>query len=298
MININTLDLNLLKVFDAIMDERHISRAAERLCVTQPAVSGMVKRLRQHLDDELFIRTRNGVIPTQRAEELALPIKNLLQQLNIIFNNQSFDPLTAQQQFTFAATDYTQQVILEPFLLKLRQIAPQIKCAVLNLSADQTRLEMSKGNIDFAFMTPEDAPAFAVSKALFKEEYVFAISKSHRLSQQSSISVKEFCEQPQGIVSYDGGSFRTQTDEVLMQLGFKRDVSMSMPSFSSLINLIKKSDITAIIPKKIAEINLDLKTFDLPFEISGFTKLLVWHERTQLSIAHEWIREQIFASCK
>ncbi len=83
-----------------------------------------------------------------------------------------------------------------------------------------------------------------------------------------------------------------------MQLGFKRDVSMSMPSFSSLINLIKKSDITAIIPKKIAEINLDLKTFDLPFEISGFTKLLVWHERTQLSIAHEWIREQIFASCK
>ena len=87
MININTLDLNLLKVFDAIMDERHISRAAERLCVTQPAVSGMVKRLRQHLDDELFIRTRNGVIPTQRAEELALPIKNLLQQLNIIFNN-------------------------------------------------------------------------------------------------------------------------------------------------------------------------------------------------------------------
>ena len=167
------LDLNLLRVFDTLMDERSVSRAAERLSVSQPAVSGMLTRLRDSLGDPLFIRGQYGMVPTERALELALPIKSALENIDYILAPVAFDPKTAEMTLTIAATDYALQVILTPFLMLLANQAPGIRVAVTTIEPTKMAEQLERGQIDFALTTPDEAPPTARAKPLFHEENSF-----------------------------------------------------------------------------------------------------------------------------
>ncbi|MEG0004184.1 LysR family transcriptional regulator, partial [Comamonas sp.] len=129
--NIKNLDLNLLKALDALLDERSVTRAAERLSLTQPAVSGMLTRLRESFDDPLFVRTQRGIAPTLRAQALAGPLKELLCNAEALLRPQGFDPATAQMTLRIAATDYALQAVVLPFLAVLRKRAPGVCVAVV-----------------------------------------------------------------------------------------------------------------------------------------------------------------------
>ena len=118
--NLRRADLNLLKVFDVLMDERSVTRAAERLALTQPAVSGMLARLRERFDDPLFVRAQRGVTPTARALELAGPVRQVLAEVEALLRPAAFDPATASFTLTLAATDYALQAIVAPFIAALR----------------------------------------------------------------------------------------------------------------------------------------------------------------------------------
>ncbi|ELV8684284.1 LysR family transcriptional regulator [Vibrio fluvialis] len=297
MANIKNLDLNLLRVFDTLMDEKNVSRAAEKLSVSQPAVSGMMTRLRHSLDDQLFIRSQHGIVPTIRAQELSVPIKKLLRELDAVLEPTLFDPQTAELTLSVAATDYSLRAIVEPFLLALREQAPNIKVSVRWINEHELVEQMERGIIDLALTTPEASPVDLRAKTLFDETYVCVLRDEHPLFEDSTLTLEQFCSIDHAIVSYVGGAFEGMTDQVLRSLGKQRRVVLSVPSFLSLVNILKTSDLCAVVPKRLIKNVQGLTTVNLPFEVPGFTKIMAWHERTHDSDAHRWIRDSIVKTC-
>jgi DNA-binding transcriptional LysR family regulator len=290
---INKLDLNLLKAFVVLMDECNVSRAAERLSLTQPAVTGILNRLRTSLDDPLFIRAQHGMIPTERAKELAVPIRRLLDELNLVLQPEVFDPKTAELTIHLAGTDYSLSSIIVPFIEKLRVKAPNIRVAARFIQDDLVSQQMEQGQLDIALMTPETAPEGLRGRTLFEEEYVCIVSKQHPLAQQKTLTMDQFCEADHALVSYLGGAFEGATDAALAKLGRKRRVMTSVPSFLVLVALLKNSPLMAVVPKRLTLGAQGITTLTLPFNVPGFTKYMVWHERTHAHPAYQWIREQL-----
>ncbi|WP_165311263.1 LysR family transcriptional regulator [Vibrio ziniensis] len=297
MANIKNLDLNLLRVFDTLMDEKNVSRAAEKLSVSQPAVSGMMTRLRHSLDDQLFIRSQHGIVPTIRAQELSVPIKKLLRELDAVLEPTLFDPQTAKLTLSIAATDYSLRAIVEPFLLALREQAPNIKVSVRWINEHELFEQMERGIIDLALTTPEASPVDLRAKTLFDETYVCVLRDEHPLLEDNTLALEQFCSIDHAIVSYVGGAFEGMTDQVLRSLGKQRRVVLSVPSFLSLVNILKTSDLCAVVPRRLITNVQGLTTVNLPFEVPGFTKIMAWHERTHDSDAHRWIRDSIVELC-
>ncbi|HAA06426.1 MAG TPA: transcriptional regulator, partial [Acinetobacter schindleri] len=251
MANIKNLDLNLLRVFDTLMDEKNVSRAAEKLAVSQPAVSGMLTRLRHSLDDQLFIRSQHGIVPTIRANELAGPVKKLLRELDSVLEPRLFEPESAELTLSIAVTDYSLRAIVEPFLLALRKEAPNIKVAVRWINEHELLEQMERGIIDIALTTPESSPVDLRAKTLFDETYVCVLRDGHPLLKDVLLTIDQFCSIDHAIVSYVGGAFEGTTDQVLRKVQKQRRVVLSVPSFLSLVDILKTSDLCAVVPKRL-----------------------------------------------
>ena len=292
------LDLNLLKALDALLDECNVTRAASRLGVTQPAMSGMLTRLRENFGDPLFVRAKHGIVPTQRALELSAPLKQVISQIGALLQPPSFDPLTANITFTIAATDYALRAVALPFLSALKQQAPHIRIALVPVDDKQVQLQLERGDIDLALLTPESTPPDLHAKNLFDEHYVCVLRQGHPAMQgRKQLTVSQLCELDHALVSYTGGGFRGVTDEALEKLGQQRQVSLSVKSFIILPEILRASDMVAILPSRLVAGMDDLMVFAPPIEVPGFTKVAAWHERTHRDVAHRWLRELLFTQC-
>ncbi|MFA0810049.1 LysR family transcriptional regulator [Microbulbifer epialgicus] len=297
MINIRNIDLNLLRAFDILMDERNVSRAAERLSVTQPAVSGMLTRLRSSLNDPLFIRSQHGISPTPRALELAGPVKKILSEIEDILAPTTFDPKESTMKLSIAATDYALKVIVTPLIYALQEEAPNIRISIQPINDSQTFALMERGQLDLAITTPDSVHKELRAKTLFKEDYTCIMASGHPHAHKNTLTLDEFCSLKHGIVSFSGNTFHGVTDTVLNSMGRHRQVTISVPSFLSLIEILKNCELCAVIPKRLICGIDGLATITLPFEIPGFSKIMAWHERTHYSPAHIWIRERIYQLC-
>ena len=298
MKDITQLDLNLLKALDALLDECNVTRAASRLGVTQPAMSGMLTRLRENFGDPLFVRAKHGIVPTQRALELSAPLKQVISQIGALLQPPNFDPLTANITFTIAATDYALRAVALPFLSALKQQAPHIRIALVPVDDKQVQLQLERGDIDLALLTPESTPPDLHAKNLFDEHYVCVLRQGHPAMQgRKQLTVSQLCELDHALVSYTGGGFRGVTDEALEKLGQQRQVSLSVKSFIILPEILRASDMVAILPSRLVAGMDDLMVFDPPIEVPGFTKVAAWHERTHRDVAHRWLRELLFTQC-
>ena len=298
MKDITQLDLNLLKALDALLDECNVTRAASRLGVTQPAMSGMLTRLRENFGDPLFVRAKHGIVPTQRALELSAPLKQVISQIGALLQPPNFDPLTANITFTIAATDYALRAVALPFLSALKQQAPHIRIALVPVDDKQVQLQLERGDIDLALLTPESTPPDLHAKNLFDEHYVCVLRQGHPAMQgRKQLTVSQLCELDHALVSYTGGGFRGVTDEALEKLGQQRQVSLSVKSFIILPEILRASDMVAILPSRLVAGMDDLVVFDPPIEVPGFTKVAAWHERTHRDVAHRWLRELLFTQC-
>ena len=275
------------------MQERNVSKAAARLALTQPAVSGMLNRLRESLNDPLFVRSQQGVAPTQRAIELAAPVQRILAELDSVLSPTVFSPLESDLTFKLAGTDYSLSAIIVPLIEEIKVRAPRIRIASFFIQDDLVFQQMEKGDVDIAFMTPDTAPGELRGKTLFEEEYVCILSAANSLARKNTLTLDEFCDAEHAIVSYQGGAFEGVTDKVLSEHNCVRRVTVSVPSFLVLKDLIRKTDLLAVVPKRLVANDESLKTVDLPFSIPGFTKYMVWHECTHKHPAYQWLREQI-----
>ena len=287
--DIRTLDLNLLKTLDALLDERSVTRAASRLSLTQPAVSGMLNRLRDYFDDPLFIRAPHGMVPTTRAETLAAPVKRILADIDVLLQPTEFDPLSASLTFTVAATDYALRAVMVPFIAALKTRAPAIRVRVVPVESDRLVSQLERGSVDAALITPHTTPDELHSRALYDERYVCMMRANHPEAGKP-LTIDRFCALEHVLVSYEGASFRGVTDGALEKIGRMRHVGLSVSHFLVLPDVLALSDMIAVVPSRIAENQTGMFVCETPVPVPGFTKSMAWHGRTHRNPAQAWLR--------
>ncbi|WP_380178048.1 LysR family transcriptional regulator [Kalamiella sp. sgz302252] len=288
--DIRSMDLNLLKALDALLDERSVTRAAVRLSLTQPAVSGMLVRLRECFNDPLFNRSQRGIEPTLRALELAAPVKRILAETEALLQPKVFEPASAAMTITIAATDYALKAVIVPFIAALRLRAPTIKISVVAVNYERLAEQMARGEIDLALITPETTPPDLHARALFDEQYVCMMRAEHADAGPKPLTLDRFCELDQVLVSFTGDKFSGVTDEALARLGRARKVVMAVNSFLMLPEILRVSDLITVAPSRLATGIDGISVKQPPLMIKGFTKTLAWHERTHRDAGNRWLR--------
>lgn len=297
MHDIRTLDLNLLKALDALLKERSVTRAAERLGFTQPAVSGMLTRLRESFGDPLFVRAQRGIVPTLRAQELAGPVREILGDVEALLQPPVFEPATADFTLSIAATDYALQAVVVPYLARLRVRAPHVRVAVRPVEDERVPIQFERGDLDLALMTPQAAPANLRSRRLFDETYTCAMREDHPDAAGETVPLERFCALDHALVSYAGERFWGVTDDALARIGRARRVAMTVTSFLVLAEILRRTDLIAMVPRRLAANAPGLVMRAPPVDVPGFTKLAVWHERTHRDLGHRWARALLFETC-
>lgn len=299
MTNIRKIDLNLLVVLDALLDDPNVTRAAARLGYTQPTVSGMLKRLRGLFGDPLFVRTQRGLLPTPRAQALATPLKQVLADSQRLIARDVFDPATAEVTFTLSSNDYMQHALLVPFIKVLRSEANQIRLAIAPQIIEGLSDALARGQIDLAVTIPEFAMSDLPSRLLYREHYVVAVRPQHPLASGMAMTVERFCSYDHVLVSPTSGSFEGPTDQVLARLQIRRKVRYSVPSFLVMPEILQTDDLVALVPSRLLrECQNRLVVLKPPVEVPGFDVIAVWHWRVDKDTAHRWLRTRLVETAK
>lgn len=293
MANIRNIDLNLLVVLDVLLDERSVSRAAQRLNLSQPAVSGALKRLRETFQDPLFVRAQQGIRPTPQALELIGPVKMVLKDIDTILSFTGFEPDAAESVFTIAATDYAQMTFLAPLMQQVHRAAPNIRFSIVSTDIARMSEQFDRQEIDFAITVPEMAPKNVHAMELFEDRYVCAVSPDHPLVPKG-LSLDDFCTLNHVLVTPSSGGFFGPTDDALEKLGRRRRVAVSVPNFLSLPSILMNSDFIAVAPERVLRPFADvLRIFPAPLALPAFKVVSLWHELSARSPAHSWLREKM-----
>jgi DNA-binding transcriptional LysR family regulator len=300
MKDIRRIDLNLLIALDALLEERSVTRAADRLALTQPTVSAMLARLRQLFGDPLFVRTQRGILPTPRAAALAPALRQWLTEARALIAHQHFDPGTAGLTASLSANDYIQSALIVPFIERLRREAPNARLAVRSAQLTDVPSMLADGELDLCVTTtPEIPSADLLSRTLYEEQYVCAVRSGHPLKAKQAVTIEQFCRYPHLIVSPTEGRFVGPTDRALAEIGSKRRVMLSMPGFLILPEILQTDDFIAVVPERVLRGRAaGLRTFPTPLKVPGFSVVLLWHQRLQEDPAHRWLRELLAATAQ
>ncbi|WP_218016141.1 LysR family transcriptional regulator [Sphingobium abikonense] len=289
-------DLGLLVTLETLLKERNATRAARRLNLSQPAMSARLARLREALGDPLLIPSQRGMILTQRALDMMQPLQEALDGVRrVVEQGAPFNPETLRATVVIAASDYVQYALLARYSVTLRAEAPMIRIAwrALDLMALTTQLE--RGEVDLALAMPESAPVGMRQRRLCDEEYVVVARQGHP-SIRGSLDLDLFCALDHVVVSPKGGGFAGPTDTALEAFGRRRNVVLSTPGFLIVPEIVSRSDMIALIPRRIADgWSERVQLLEPPLHIPGFAIASIWHERTTNHPAQIWLRDRLAA---
>lgn len=297
--DLRRLDLNLLVVFDALISERHVSRAAERVALSQPAVSNALARLRAMLDDPILVRTSRGMEPTARALELHAPIRAALMQIQHTLTTPTrFDPRSAQHHFVIGASDYMEFLVMPRLVKLLQEQAPGVDLSVHSLQLTQPEAALDSGEMDLAFGYFPNLPKRLREAPLFTEHLACAVRKDHP-KVKSRLTLKQYVELPHLFVSTRRRS--GVVDEALAKLGMARRIAVSVPHFLVAPFIIVESDAIMTVNSRIAYTfarALPIRVLTPPLELPDFPISMVWHPRTDKDEAHAWLRARLVEVCR
>jgi DNA-binding transcriptional LysR family regulator len=291
--DISRLDLNLLKVLDALLREQHVSRAAQALHLSQPATSSALARLREALGDPLLVRTARGMQPTGRAVELAPQVRQLLEHIGqVLAAPAAFDPGVASAVFTVAATDYFIELVNAPVAQRLRKLAPQVRLAWRPVTVDGLVPRLERGELDIVVTSRVRTPETLRSRPLLKESFTGIARKGHPQARKGML-LDAFCQLPHVLVSPGGTDvFHGSMDNALAQRGLARQVVFSVPQFRFAVDIVESTDAVAVFPTRLAaQFAQRVRRFELPLAPPDFEIVMAWHERTHRMPAHQWLRE-------
>lgn len=287
-------DLNLLVTLETLLMEQNVTKAAQRLHLSQPAVSAQLRRLRALFDDPLLIPMQRGMAPTAKALELIGPLRQSLDQVRAtLAEHRHFDPEAASLTVHVAATDYLQATMVQALVLMLRRAFPGVLVALHHLDPGRLQGQMAKGEIDLALMTPGRQQDMLRSRHLFDEKYVLIGRRGHP-ALRAGLSVEQFCELDHVIVSLEGGAFSTAVDVGLAALGHTRKVVLSASSFLFVPSIVAQCDLVALVPARlVSDARAALEVIACPFPVPGFSVSMVWHERNHSHSGQRWLRALI-----
>ena len=288
--DLHLFDLNLLVALDALLRERSVTRAARRLGLTQPALSGALARLRGQFGDPLFVRTRHGVVPTPRAEALADPLARWLAEARELVAPASFEPAQSERTFSVSANDYLQHALLVPFARALERQAPRAALALWPQPEDLAA-QLQRGGLELAVTIPEWAPPDLPSRALYQERYVGIVRSGHPWTKRRP-SLDAFCDARHVLVSPAGGGLRGPTDDALAALGRRRRIALTLSSFLLVPGVVASRALAAVVPERLlAGRRAAVGVFALPVELPPIRAIAVWHPRWHRDPAHAWARQ-------
>jgi len=301
--NLNNLDLNLLKIFNAIFREKSVSLAAERLNLTQPAVSNALNRLRRTLDDQLFVRIHNSMEPTLLAQSIAGPIQQGLMGISSsIMQSMIFDPAISERTFTILTTDVGEKTYIAALMGILEQHAPNIAIKVLEAPLEEYQHLLEFGYADFAIGRVELSDRF-VQEHISSCIYTVVLCSKYA----KKIGITEGCVIPYDLylslrhVHVLPRSTDANRHPVELALGADADlrrVVLTLPHTSVLSEIIPNSTLVGTVPSPVIEalcVRADLVQAQLPFPTEILHILMIWHRRQKLDKGHMWLREQIRA---
>lgn len=300
--NISSINLNLLVAFEALLEERSVSRAAKRAGLSQPAMSNALARLRAMFGDPLFNRVARGITPTARALELAAPVRAGLAHLRGAFEERpSFDPAASTRSFRLAMTDYSELRVLPALLERLGRVSPHMQIRVRRHDRIfiAPEADLRAGTFDAAIgFFPEESALDPGTRScdLFTEEGVCILRRGHPLLGRR-FTLRQFASAGHAAL-FGHGDTRGFIDTLLAGHGLRRRLQVTTPNFLTLPFLVAKSDLIAVVPAGLAahfRRFLPIEIRKVPLLLQSFRMRLLWHEHAEDDPAHKWLRRELRA---
>ncbi len=298
------MNLNLLKSFDALMLTRNVSEAAEMLYITQPAMSNLLRQLREMMQDEVLIRRKKAMIPTPKALKLAPEIHALLQRMEqLLILPSEFDPASSTKTFTLGMNDYIEFVLLHQIIAHVEKYAPHITFKIMLIDNVDLRDVYEKQGVDLCIGVSRNPDAQLNSEELFTETIVCAANKNHPLFKGGhKLTLKQYLAAQQLVIlpplSMPDVAL---TERALTKIGARRDVKVTVTHVLATLQTLKHTHLIGTLPRtfaKVAERAYQLKLLELPLKIPSFKVSGVWHKIHQYDPGHQWLREQIKFICE
>lgn len=280
-------------VFNQLLLDRSVSSAAEKLGLTQPAVSNALKRLRSVLMDDLFLRTSRGMEPTPYALHLAEPVIYALGALQTAFTTRdTFDPLISTRSFQLAMTDIGEMYFMPPLMVALSNLAPHVRVSTVRPNSANLREDMESGTVDLALGLLPNLQAGFYQRRLFRHKYVCVFRKGHPLAK-SPLTLEQFSELDHvGVVAANTG--HAEVDGLLERAGIKRNLRLLLPHFIAVGHVLQTTDLIATLPERFAErceAPFGLVTSPHPARLPDIAINLFWHAKFNRDPANMWIRQ-------
>lgn len=296
--SLRNFDLNLLVHLHLLLEESSVSSAARRAGVTQSAMSRALARLREGLDDELLVQVGRGMEPTAYARQLVDPLRASLRDIDTrILSPRTFSPADGEHDFTIAAVDYAEVLILGPWLATLPSTAPGVRVDLAG-TREAFRGGLSRGELDLVLGVVSGSRASLKSRRLFTDTYVCAMRHGHPLAEKDALNVDDYARTSHVLVSPSGRG-EGHVDAALDRIGKTRNVAVRAGSFLVALRLVAMSDHILTVPKRIAD-HLQCTSESVVFrgtglELPDLSLSMLWHTTRDTDPAHVWLREQIVA---
>lgn len=293
---LGSVDLNLIVALDALLAERSVSRAADRLLVGQPAMSSTLARLRALFNDPLLVRDGRTLKATPFAESLVEPVRAVLAQLESIINvGISFDPLVDSRTFSIIASDYVALVLLRPLIERLQVTAPNVQIHVHPVAPDNLD-QLRRSQVDLLIMPKELLPAHLQfpNESLFGDTFVCVVDAANPLAH-GGLDIAEFSRLP--YLACNQGVMPSIVEARLDALGVTRNVEMVAQSFVMAPFLLPGTRLVTVIQKKLAELLMaddrKYRILESPVELSEISEIMAWAPKQNVDAGHEWLRAQL-----
>ncbi len=294
------LDLNLLVSLHVLLTERHVTRSAEKLGITQPAMSAALARLRVLFGDQLLVRSSHGLARTGRAEELLERLDHVMTMIEQIASlPKGFEPLMSRRTFTLIGTDFVEFILLAPLMAVLANEAPGLEIVFKGPDPKSLEAAMAVGALDLAIGYLPDAPEALIKTTLFREPFTCMARQGHSALQGGNLSLERFVElnHVQALMR-DGTMYAAAIDAALANQGLVRRVSLWQPSFFGVASVVAQTDLIGTVPHRVAthaakSLPVALYEVPLPLPLPDFS--LYWHQRSRDDPGHRWLRERIAA---
>ena len=292
--NLAKYDLNLLVALDALLTEKNVTHAGDRVGLSQSAMSGVLSRLRYMFKDELLVRVGRHMELTPLAQDLIDPLRKCIRDVEDLLNARMvFDPTSEQRLFTIAATDYLSFLLLRPLLDRLAALAPKISVRVVQLDPPKLDL-LSEDAIDFLIM-PSEVPANFPSQVLFEDQWVCAVCAQNP-EVGAHLTEKQYLALPHLIYTASGHDSIGVGDSYLSQLGAQRHVGASVQSFLVAPFVIAGTRMVTLLHKRLGERLAGcagIRLIDPPFDLPKIHESIFWNPRRTSDPPHVWMRAQI-----
>ncbi|MDF1644156.1 MAG: LysR family transcriptional regulator [Pseudomonadales bacterium] len=303
--DIDRADLNLLLYLDALLREQNVTRAAQQLGISQPALSNGLKRLRELFDDPLLIRSREGMTPTERAIELQPQVREVLSQISSILQpEQQFIPAESQRVFRVMASDYAEATLFPALVKRMRELAPRIVLDILTPS-DISFRDLEQGKVDMAINRFDHMPESFHQVTVWRDSFSCLLNRNN--PAVAALDLDTYLESSHIWVSKTGigvgfgmrpdkPSGLGWIDQALSQMGHKRNISIFTRHYQVPALIIGDNDLIATLPSKVAQLqinNPEIVILDPPFDVPEFELKMAWSPLLHHNAAHRWLRSTI-----